>query len=187
MKKLYLTLCALFAFYSLSCTSKFVDTTTPGGVPNLVQFAPNMWRMGQPPDEAAWKELASRIAPAGQQVVVVKLDDAVEGNDDYAETIGWQVVRIPIPPEDDKVWTIFSLPDPKMVKLIVDTIITAHTSGKVVAWHCVHGRDRTGLISALVGMKLFGWTKDYAWNDMITHGFRWELPDLDIYWEENVP
>jgi hypothetical protein len=47
--------------------------------------------------------------------------------------------------------------------------------------------NRTSLISALVGMKLFGWSKDYAWQDMLKHGFRWELPDLDAYWLEDVP
>jgi protein-tyrosine phosphatase len=189
MKSLYLILCFLFILFALlpSCTSKFVDTTTPGGVPNLVQFAPNMWRMGQPPDAAAWKELASRIAPNSQQVVIVKLDDEVEGSDDPAEAMGWQVVRIPMPPEDDKVWTVLVKPNPTDVQRAVDTIVAAHAAGKVVAWHCVHGRDRTGLISALVGMKLFGWTKDQAWSDMLAHGFRWELPDLDAYWLENVP
>src|ERR1019366_4464522 len=106
--------------------------------------------------------------------------DYAEGSDEIADTIeGWEVVRIPMPPEDDKIWTVFVQPSKQDVQLAVDTIIAAHTAGKVVVWHCSHGRDRTGLISALVGMKMFGWSKSYAWNDMITHGFRWELPDLD--------
>ena len=91
-----------------------------------------------------------------------------------------------MPPEDDKVWTVLVKPNPQEVQLAVQTIVDAHAAGKVVAWHCVHGRDRTGLISALVGMRLFAWSKDYAWKDMLSHGFRWELPDLDAYWVENV-
>ena len=39
-----------------------------------------MWRMGQPPDEAAWTELALRISPNGEKVVVVKLNDEAEGS-----------------------------------------------------------------------------------------------------------
>ena len=171
----------------LGCASHFVDTTTPGGVPNLVQFAPKMWRMGQPPTEAAWKELAARIAPNGEKVVVVKLDDEVEGSDNFAEAgLGWEVVRVPLPPEDDKPWTVFELPRTSDANLAVGTILAAHQAGKVVAWHCVHGRDRTGFISALTGRRLFGWSKKYAWQNMLDHGFRWELPDLDAYWVEDV-
>jgi protein-tyrosine phosphatase len=171
----------------LGCTPKFVDTTTSRGVPNLVQFAPKMWRMGQPPTNAAWVELAGLIAPNGEKVVIVKLDDETEGSDNFAETtLGWEVVRVPIPPEDDKPWTVLEKPKASDVLRARDAILVAHQAGKVVAWHCVHGRDRTGLLSALVGRKLFGWSKDYAWQDMLKHGFRWELPDLDTYWIEDV-
>jgi protein-tyrosine phosphatase len=189
MKKLLALLLGLFG-----CVPKFVDTTTPAGVPNLVEFAPNMWRMGQPPTPAAWEELRARVyrpsrfSSSSTPVVVVKLDDEVEGNDDYAQTVlGWTVIRVPMPPEDDKIWTVFQKPDPAVVQKVVKAIIDAHEAGYVVLWHCVHGRDRTGLISALVGMKLLGWTKDYAWKNMLEHGFRWELPDLDAYWLEDVP
>ena len=34
----------------IGCAPKFVDTTTAAGVPNLVEFAPKMFRMGQPPN-----------------------------------------------------------------------------------------------------------------------------------------
>lgn len=171
----------------VGCTPKFVDTTTPAGVPNLVEFAPKMWRMGQPPDDAAWKELAGRIAPNGEQVVIVKLNDEAEGTDDPAEALGWTVVRIPLPPEDDKPWSVLLKPEPQDVQRAVQTIFDAHQQGKVVAWHCSHGRDRTGLVSGLEGRKMFGWSKDQAWKDMLAHGFRWELPDLAAYWLEDVP
>lgn len=166
---------------------KFVDTATPAGVPNLVEIAPGMWRMGQPPTPAAWRELAARIAPSGP-VVIVKLNDEHEGDDSPAEAFGgWQVVRIPIPPEDDKPWTIFEKPRREDVQRAVAAILDAHAKGRVVAFHCSHGRDRTGLTSALVGHKLFGWSKSQAWSDMLAYGFRWELPDLDAYWLEDVP
>lgn len=178
---------ATLMFVLCCCKPGFVDTTTPGGVPNLVEYAPKMWRMGQPPTDASWQELAKRIAPNGEHVVVVKLDDEVEGNDDYAEKVlGWTVVRVPIPPEDDKPWTVFVKPDSKDVEHVLMTILNAHSEGLVVVHHCVHGRDRTSFITALVGMQQFGWTKDYAWQNMLDHGFRWELPDLDAYWFEDV-
>jgi len=160
----------------------FVDTTTPAGIPNLATFGAKMYRMGQPPNDSAWRELAN-----GEQVVVVKLDDETEGNDDSANRLfNWDVERFSIPPEDDKPWTVLLKPDAATVTKIVNTIIDAHEAGHVVVWHCVHGRDRTGLVSALVGMKLYGWPKDFAWQDMLNHGFRWELPDLAAFWLENV-
>jgi hypothetical protein len=169
----------------LGCNPQFVDTTTPAGVPNLEQFAPGMWRMGQPPDAAAWKELASRIAPNGEQVVIVKLNDDKEGSDDPAVALGWTVVKIPMPPEDDKPWTVFEKPSVKDVSSAVETIEAAHKQGKVVAWHCTHGRDRTSLVSAALGNSMFDWTEDEMESDMTKHGFRWVLPDLTLYFVEN--
>jgi protein-tyrosine phosphatase len=175
----------VLAFLALiGCAGSFHDTTTPAGVPNLVQFAPGMWRMGQPPDEAAWKGLASAIAPNGEHVVIVKLNDDKEGSDAPATAMGWDVVNEAMPPEDDKPWTVVVKPSPDQVNGAVQAILDAHSKGYVVAWHCSHGRDRTGLVSALVGRKMFGWTKDQAWDDMIKHGFRWELPDLSAYFIE---
>jgi hypothetical protein len=172
----------------IGCGPKFVDTTTQAGIPNLVQVAPGMWRMGQPPDADAWRELALHIAPNGQQVLIIKMNDEKEGDDSPAvRVLGWTVERKPLPPEDDKPWTVLVKPNEAEVKDIVQLIMAAHHTGLVVAWHCSHGRDRTGLVSALVGRKLFGWTKDQAWDDMLKHGFRWELPDLDAFWLEDVP
>jgi protein-tyrosine phosphatase family protein len=163
------------------CSPNFVDTTTPGGVPNLVEFAPKMWRMGQPPDAAAWKELAGRIAPNGEKVVVVKLNDDNEGSDDPATALGWTVLKFAMPPEDDKPWTIVVKPDVNLVTGAVAAILQAHMQGFVVVWHCSHGRDRTGLVSALVGKAMFGWTKDQMSANMTEHGFRWIDVDLSEY------
>lgn len=179
----------LLAFLALfGCAGGFKDTTTPAGIPNLVQFAPKMWRMGQPPDEAAWKELAATIAPNGEQVIVYKLNDDKEGDDSPAEKIpGWSVVKATMPPEDDKPWSVFLKPDPQEVRHVIAAIETAHAKGFIIVIHCTHGRDRTSLVTSLVERDLFHWTKDQAWDDMIKHGFRWELPDLTAYWVEDVP
>lgn len=170
------------------CTPGFHDTTTPQGVPNLSQYIPGFWRMGQPPnDGAAWEELKILIAPNNENVTLVKLNDLAEGSDDYPQNVlRWNVLHVPIPPEDDKPWTVAELPDPRDVKRAVDALIMAHNRGDVVIHHCTHGRDRTSLIAALVGMR-FGWTKEEAWKNMLANGFRWELPDLSIYWAVDVP
>lgn len=165
---------------------KFVDDVV-GGVPNMEQIAPNLWRMGQPVNADAWKYVHSRVARPWKGVVIIKLNDEKEGSDKPAESFGsWQVVRIPLPPEDDKPWTVLEKPHPQVVSSIVHMILKYHEAGYVVAWHCTHGRDRTGLITAIVQRNLLHWTKQQAWDGMIAHGFRWELPDLDAYWIENV-
>lgn len=175
---------AILAFFG--CSPKFVDTTV-SGVPNLVQYAPDMWRMGQPVDSTGWLYVDSMIGKPGKKVLIVKLDDDVEGDDSPVLGFeGWNLAKEAMPPEDDKIWTVLIKPDPNQVTAVVKMIIAAHEAGWVVVHHCVHGRDRTGLIAALVQKKMFGWTKQQAWDDMIAHGFRWELPDLDLFWLEDV-
>ena len=165
----------------------YVDTST-GGVPNLHPFAPGMWRTGHPPDSAAWDSLTKMVTVEGKHTVMVQLHDDVEGDDapDCAR-LGWTLVKVPLPPEDDKPWTVFELPRKQDVDRAVDSILKFRADGFTVVWGCVHGRDRTGLISAIVGMRLLGWSKDQAWQNMLENGFRWELPDLDIYWLTDVP
>ena len=138
------------------------ENTTVNGVPNLVQIAPRLYRMGQPETPAAWRWLSSVIVGAGdlrsgQSVTVVKLNDDATGIDTPPD--GWTLIKRPIPPEDDQPWSVFEKPATKVVWAIVDEIVAAYTQGGIVIWHCEHGRDRTGLIAALVGMRLLGWSK----------------------------
>jgi len=181
LPRFVLSVLALFG-----CGFGFHETVTPAGTPNLVSFAPRMWRMGQPPNEAAWKELAARIAPSGERVVIVKLNDDEEGSDDPATTLGWKVLKFPMPPEDDKPWSVLIKPSVEQVMGAVQVIHYAWTQGYVVAFHCSHGRDRTGLVSALEGRKMFGWSRSQMEKDMTDHGFRWVDVDLTAYFFEDA-
>jgi hypothetical protein len=175
---------AIIAF--IGCAPAFTATNV-NGVPNLDQYAPDMWRMGQPADATAWSYVDSVIGKPGKPVLVVKLNDDGEGDD--SPMLGfqdWHLDKEAMPPEDNKPWTIFVKPDPKQVSLVVNTVIAAHQAGWVVVHHCTAGRDRTSLIAALVQQKMFGWTKQQVLDDMLKHGYRWELPDLDAYLIENV-
>ena len=177
MRSIVSTFCAIFG---IGC-SPFVDRTVMG-VPNLTQVAPRLWRMGQPADAAAWAYLKTQLGDG--PVTVVKLNDYVEGVDTPPQ--GWTLLKAPIPPEDDKPWTVLVKPDPVAMQSIVNAIVDAYRRGDTVVWHCSHGRDRTSLVSVLVQMRLFGMSKRAAWDDMLAHGFRWELPDLDLYWIDDV-
>jgi hypothetical protein len=164
----------------------YKDTYTPAGIPNFHVFAPGMYRTGIPPTPAAWAELKSLIEEPGRKVTKVVLHDAAEGDESPAYAFGWNVVLVPLPPEDDKPLTIFVKPDKHDVNRAVDAILEAHARGDVVVWGCVHDRDRGGTISGLVGMRLFGWSKQKAWQYAIDTGLRWELPDLDMYWADDL-
>jgi Tyrosine phosphatase family len=169
----------------LGIAPSFRETTTPGGTPNLVRFAPGLWRMGQPPNAQAWKELQGLLDANGAPVTIVKLNDAGEGSDLAALTLGWSLVEDPIPPEDNRPWTVLVKPRAEDIRRIVGTILDEAKKGHVVAWHCSHGRDRTGLVAALLGRRLFGWTKREMAKDMILHGFRWVNIDLTEYFVED--
>lgn len=156
--------------------------TLINGVPNLTAVAPRLWRMGQPESPAAWAFL---VRVLGDNVTVVKLNEDGEGLD--TPLGGWTLIRASIPPYDDRPWTVVERPDPAKVRAIVNTIVEAHRAGKTIVWHCTAGRDRTGLVSALVQMRLFDLSKSDAWADMLAHGFRWELLDLDVYWTLDGP
>ena len=156
----------------------FHDTTIHG-VPNLAIVGPHLWRMGQPTGPEAWAYLTRWVAP---EAVSVKLNDHVEGAD--VVPTGWTLAEHPMPPFDDKPWTAVEKPDSALVRAAVDDAASRWENGQAVVIHCSHGRDRTGLIVALLGIRLFGWTKEEALHDMLRHGFRWELPGLDAYFVE---
>lgn len=169
------------------------DTFTVAGTPNFHPFPvagdsiPGMYRTGLPPSEAAWEELRRRVERVDRPVVRVVLHDDAEGDESPAVAFGWSVLRFPMPPEDDRPLSIFVRPTQTVVDAAVEAIVAARARRDTVVWGCVHGRDRTGLVSALVGRRLIGWTKKRAWDYAVQTGLRWELPDIDAYWAEEVP
>ena len=175
---------ALLAAGLVLCGCGYRDTYTPGGVPNFYEFAPGMYQSGLPTTPAAWADLRLRVERDGKSVTRVVLHDATEGDESPAAAFGWHVVLVPMPPEDDRPLTIFATPRPEDVTKAVDTILSAHRRGDTVVWGCVHGRDRTNYISALVGEEMLDWTSSQAWHYQLDHGSRIEvLPGLLFAWE----
>lgn len=188
-RRLWLALLAL-----LGCGYR--DTYTPAGTPNFHPFPgvvgtadiPGMYRTGLPPSQAAWEELRRLVGDDGtRKVTKVVLHDAAEGDESPAVAFGWNVVWVPLPPEEDQPLTVLVKPRKADVDRAVQTILDAHARGEIVVWGCKHDRDRGGVVSALVGMRLLGWTEDRAWSYAIDTGLRWELPGLDAYWLQDVP
>ena len=162
------------------------DTYTPAGIPNLHVFADGMYRTGVPPNAAAWAELRLLVERPGRKVTKVVLHDPKEGDESPAVAFGWNVVWVTLPPEEDQPLTIFVKPHKRDVQRAVQTILDAHARGDVVVWGCLHDRDRGGLVSMLVGMRLYGWTKDEAIRYAVSTGMRWETPGLAEYLAEDV-
>lgn len=49
--------------------------------------------------------------------------------------------------------------------------------------HCEHGQDRTGLFVAMWRMRVDGWTKQQAEDEMLKNGFHKSLRGLWSYWK----
>ena len=52
--------------------------------------------------------------------------------------------------------------------------------------HCRHGKDRTGMISAIYRVKKQGWSRTRAWQEMIDMGFDARLVHLAYTYWKNV-
>ena len=180
MRALLQCLALLCILCAVGCGG-YKDTYTPAGIPNFHVFAPGMYRTGLPPTPAAWAELRQLVEESGKRVVKVVLHDAAEGDESMALAYGWTLVLVPLPPEEDKPLTIFIKPRVEDVQTAVDTILRAHARGDITVWGCLHDRDRGGLVSMLIGMRLFGWTKEQALDYAIRTGMRWATPNLLEY------
>lgn len=159
----------------------FVPTRTPAGTPNLDRVLPRIWRSGQPPSLAAWIELEGVVAPQDEAVTIIKLNFESEGSDSGARAIQWAVEDCAMDPRGDEPWTVVVKPDRGIVEKAIGCVIDAWHRGRIVVVHCTHGRDRTSLCCAILKMRLLNWTKEQAIEDMLQHGYRWELLGLDEY------
>jgi len=184
-------LASLLAVFGIGCGTNLLyqDTLTPAGIPNFHVFAAptgasaGIYRTGLPPTAAAWTELRGLVEPPGRKVTKVVLHDAAEGDESPAVAMGWNVVRIPLVPEGDRPLTVLEKPNDADVHRAVQTILDAHARGDVVVFGCQHDRERGGLVAGLLGIAMFKWTADYAWDYMIKTGSRIEVtPGLLAFW-----
>lgn len=147
-----------------------VTSPSGGGIPNLAQVSPGVYRSGQPTTIAQWQQLVSLGVSN-----VVKLNTEAESTDDLAKSLGMAVHYLPISTWDQ----IVAGPDATLLSNAVLFI----TKGTVV--HCQHGQDRTGLTVALYRVTQCGWTKQQAEQEMLAHGFHKALRGLWEFWEDD--
>lgn len=160
---------ALLALVLVACA----PLTTTNGVPNLVQVDPGVYRSGQPDNTtASWGYLRSLGITRD-----VKLNFESEGSDSAASVSGIAITYLPIQPDGDLV-TIIDEPDTASIFAAAEAM---HAGGGVLV-HCTHGQDRTGLAVGVYRVLYDGWSKDKAWDEMISRGFHVELVGLLAWW-----
>ncbi len=181
----------LAPLFGLGCGTNLLykDTYTPAGIPNFHVFAPpignlpGIYRTGLPPTQAAWDELRGLVEQPGTKVLKVVLHDKAEGDESPAIKFGWQLLWIPLVPQGDRPLTVFEKPSKHDVHSAVKAILEAHAAGATVVFGCEHDRERGGLVAARLGMEMFKWSADYAFDYMIKTGSRIEVsPGLLAYW-----
>jgi protein tyrosine/serine phosphatase len=124
------------------------------GIENLHRLTPQLLRSAQPRagSLAALRDLGVRTMVSFR---------AFNGDEDDFSDSGIRLVRVPI-----NTWHIR---DRHIVRALA-AIGAAERQGAVLI-HCLHGADRTGVISALYRMVVQGWDKEAARLEMLRGGF----------------
>jgi tyrosine-protein phosphatase SIW14 len=142
------------------------------GIPNLAQVEAGVWRGGQP-DFEGWQYLKSLGIKRD-----LKLNTIREASDALAISNGMEIIYLPINLEQMTI----GKPDPDKLNAAIAAI---KPDGTYI--HCERGQDRTGLIVGAYRVKIEQWTKENAYQEMLTHGFHPILRGLCWSWEEDVP
>lgn len=165
-------LLAILAFFGVSSCSTVspVPTTVTNGIPNFAIVDPGIYRGGQPTIEG-WQYLKS-IGVTN----VIKLNERDESSDRQAIELGLKIFYHPINLADQAIL--------KPNKADVFKAVSQITTNTYI--HCEHGQDRTGLIVGIYRIQVNHWTKQKAYDEMLTHGFHKILHGLDDFWEDDV-
>lgn len=124
------------------------------GIPNLHRVSPTLYRSAQPGASSA----AALCALGVKTVVSLR---AFNADDESLRAGGLRLVRVPI-----NTWHIR---DRHVLRALAE--IRAGEQDGPVLLHCLHGADRTGVVSALYRMAVQGWDKDRARQEMFHGGY----------------
>jgi hypothetical protein len=108
-------------------------------------------------------------------VLKLDCDDEAGGRDDLdAQYAGLQVYRFCLHPRTDRAGIVEIWKGPNDLELqALDFIAQVIASDDPpLLWHCVNGRERTGLLAGMVVRYKYGWTREQAYAYMLETGFR---------------
>jgi len=128
-----------------------------------------IWRGGQPKNEEDYLQLKKQGI---KTIINLRWDISVEESKKQAHKHGFKFINVPMKATDQ--------PDEKNVNKVLNAL--RNPSNQPVFLHCQHGKDRTGLISALYRVEFQNWYASQAREEWINMGFAVRfLRKLDQY------
>lgn len=176
----------IFALLFSACTASTPSTVD---VPNLHRLNANVWRSAQPETAEQWRELRAQMG--ADHPIVIKLNCETEGSDNLGRLEGFDVRQVCIEPRTDFIGLLDAAkgalrrPGAETMREI-EAILTDECTVNKCLIHCVHGMDRTGLVSAMARVLLDGWSKDAAIKESQRIGMR-PFPGLLRFWHDWEP
>jgi protein tyrosine phosphatase (PTP) superfamily phosphohydrolase (DUF442 family) len=141
---------------------------------DFIKVTSNLWRGGQPLVQADMVQLAH----IGIKKIIKLNSDQSSDEIAWCKSLGIQLDYIPL--------SGFWAPSDANMKVIQDSLFISGISQIPTFVHCEHGEDRTGLVLGIVRVKIFGWTKEKAFQEMLANGFHPFLLGLLWYWWKKV-
>lgn len=142
-------------------------------IPNEQMIHENLYRGGRP-------EMSDidRLAEQNFKLIINFEDDAkaVAAEKKYAEQKGIRFLSFPM--------NAWETPNDEAVNEILKILVS--TKKEKVFIHCKHGRDRTGLMSALYRVLVQKWNSQDAYSEMIDLGFRKLFKNMEKYYWKKV-
>lgn len=151
-------------------------TSSVDGIMNFRSVIEGKLYRGGQPSRDGWLLLASLGVKT-----IIKLNYPDEGQDDAP---GFKIIACSMPPKD--FWQAIGTPGLAACVAAARAAIDALARDEVVYLHCLHGQDRTGLISGMIRVMFCGWTCEAAYAEMLKFGYHPELHDLHETWEAFV-
>ncbi|MDY6861622.1 MAG: dual specificity protein phosphatase family protein [Thermodesulfobacteriota bacterium] len=155
---------SIFIFFLDSCTLyKLKDDSDK--IPNFHKVNNLLYRGGQPTKKSFLSLKKLNIS------VIINLRSTCEDvkeEGEIAEAMGMKFVSIPW-----KLWNPFCIPKDEDVTIFLNTLKKEHEKGKKVFVHCLHGRDRAGIMIACYRISECKWSFENAYEEMKKYGFLW--------------
>jgi tyrosine-protein phosphatase SIW14 len=127
------------------------------GIDNFGRVNPTYYRGAEPDDD----RYATLAALGIKTVVDLRSDDAEAEDKDFVERAGMKYAQIPM--------TTHEPPTPSVIHTFLQ--IVTDPANQPVYVHCVGGRHRTGVMTAIYRMTQERWTAEQAFSEMKQYKF----------------
>ena len=144
-------------FLVMSVTAQAGDFNTSTSIENFGQINPEYYRGGQPEG----RDYADLAAIGIRTVINLTSDDAEPNEKSMVEKAGMTYIQIPMTTHEN----------PTAEKLEAFLRIVNDPANQPVYVHCVGGKHRTGVMTAVYRMTKEGWTADQAYKEMKDYKF----------------